>query len=607
MFSSRSRAAGFCALWLLGAAQAAPLPGAFVARTDLQRATEAALASGDFARQMEFLDGAILNNFKPTSGTAGVSAWDRVLGDDAATLAIAQAAVLHRVTPDALTEIAKSDPKMPNFLRWFFNEREALEAFLTTLKPQNETQKVFGVWSALWNKDPADSVRYMNLALACAVVFDKPLRCSRDLDPRGQVDAGERYDYFRLADKQNKLKVELTKLPVSELIWVVDAPVPTSELNWALKNIKLPRDHWGRAYGMIEYRMAKLTAGDSFYERYSLAEILKKGGICADQAYFAATTAKAHGIPAIMLMGEGQRGGHAWFAFKMTQKWNMSAGRYQTDQLVAGYTTDPQTRQWIKDHMLNFLSDSQRLTPEYAKVSRVVWLAGIELARGQTQLGGALLEMAVASGPRHVAAWSAYLDYLKQIQAPKERWKAVVQTARSNFRSYPDMLARLDKVETENVLDADNIDAILKSLRTQTRKLETRSKERSDLVMETLDRHLKLLRAADGAAAALTIYDKSIKEFGDEVPVFEALAVRYFKLAQENKATKKALDTIETTFKKFYNNPTHDFFAMSTHVQLMNMIAGFLTTDGQPQKAAAYQKKAADLEKRVTALHKNDK
>ena len=67
------------------------------------------------------------------------------------------------------------------------------------------------------------------------------------------------------------------------------------------------------------------------------------------------------------------------------------------------------------------------------------------------------------------------------------------------------------------------------------------------------------------------------------------------------------LDTIETVFKKNYSAPTRDFFEMSTHVRLMNMIADFYKADGQPQKAAAYQKKAADLEKRVTGIHKNDR
>lgn len=596
-------------LGLLAASQAfsAPSAGQPVTRADLLRATEGAVASGEFAKHLDFLDNLVLNNFKPAPGATGITAWERVLSDEVATLAIAQSAVLHQVTPDTLAALAKTGGDMPAFLRWFLGEREALETFLSTIKPQNEPAKVLPLWCALWSRDPADGARYLNLALACAVVFDKPLRVSRDLDPRGTVDAGERYDYFRNADKQNQLKTEITKLPASELIWVVDAPVPTSELNWALKNVRLLRDHWWRVYFMVEYKMAKVTQGGKFYEHYTLEEILRKGGVCVDQAYFAAMTAKAHGIPAIMLVGEGQRGGHAWFAYKTTTKWNMKAGRYPKDQYVAGYTTDPQTRQGLKDHMLNFLADSQRQTQEYGKVSRLTWLAGIATARGQTPQAGSLLELALAAGPRHMAAWAAYLDYLKLTGAPRERWKAVVQTARFNFRDYPDMQTRLDKVELENVLDADNIDEILKSLRNKVRKLEVRSKERSDLITETLERHVKLLSAADGVSAVLTIYDKALREFGEEVPVYEGLSTRYFKYALEHKAQKKALDTIEAVFRKNFSATTRDYFEMSTHAQLMTMLAGFYQADGQTQKAAAYQKKAADLEKRGTVLHQGDR
>jgi hypothetical protein len=595
-------------LFAVTQAGAAPPAGPPLTRAELARVTAGAIASGEFAKHLEFLDNLILNTCKPAPGAAGITAWERVLADEAATLAIAQSAVLHQVTPDTLAALVKVETNLPAFLGWFLGERDALETYLKTIKPQNEPARVLPLWCALWGKDRADGARYLNLALACAVVFDKPLRVSRDLDPRGAVDAGERYDYYRNADKQNQLKTDLTKLPASELIWVVDAPVPTSELTWALTNVRrLVRDHWGRAYFMVEYKMAKIAQGGQFYEHYTLAEILQKGGVCADQAYFASMTAKAHGIPAIMLLGEGQRGGHAWFAFKTTTKWNMKNGRYPNDQYVAGYTTDPQTRLWLKDHLLNFLTDSQRQTQEYGKVSRLTWLAGLLLARGQQAEAGALYELALASGPRHMAAWAAYFDYLKQTEAPRERWKTVVQTARFNFRDYPDMLTRLDKLETETVLDADNVDAILKSLRNQVRKLEVRSKERSDLIIETLERHIKLLRAADGTTAVLTIYDKALREFGDEVPVYEGLSVRYFKYAQEHKAQKKALDTIEAVFRKNFSATTRDFFEMNTHARLMNRIASFYQADGQAQKAAAYQKKAADLEKRATVTHKNDR
>jgi hypothetical protein len=38
-------------------------------------------------------------------------------------------------------------------------------------------------------------------------------------------------------------------------MWVVDAPVPESELVWAQKNVNFSRRDWGKAYGHIRYRM----------------------------------------------------------------------------------------------------------------------------------------------------------------------------------------------------------------------------------------------------------------------------------------------------------------------------------------------------------------
>ena len=60
--------------------------------------------------------------------------------------------------------------------------------------------------------------------------------------------------------------------------------------------------------------MDKAVTGKSKdpYDQYTFAEIAKKGGICSDQAYFSANTARAHGIPASILSGDGPRGPHAW-------------------------------------------------------------------------------------------------------------------------------------------------------------------------------------------------------------------------------------------------------------------------------------------------------
>ena len=87
----------------------------------------------------------------------------------------------------------------------------------------------------------------------------------------------------------------------------------------------------GEAYGMVKYDMEKAVKGTSKYDKYTFAEILKKGGICGDRAYFSANTARAAGIPACELSGDGPRGGHAWLA------WMSDDGEWDTTGRFDGY------------------------------------------------------------------------------------------------------------------------------------------------------------------------------------------------------------------------------------------------------------------------------
>ncbi|MGA0846674.1 MAG: hypothetical protein ACO3RV_09050, partial [Luteolibacter sp.] len=113
-----------------------------------------------------------------------------------------------------------------------------------------------------------------------------------------------------------------------DLVWVVCAPVSTSELDWAIGKLHMHRKRWGETYGMIEYLMARAVEGVNPYEEYSFAEILKHGGICGDQTYFCVNTARAQGIPAMGLSGETSMGGHAWAAVKVDDReWDTSIGR----------------------------------------------------------------------------------------------------------------------------------------------------------------------------------------------------------------------------------------------------------------------------------------
>jgi hypothetical protein len=88
---------------------------------------------------------------------------------------------------------------------------------------------------------------------------------------------------------------------------------------------------------------------------YRLVDIGKAGGICSDQAFFVSQVGKAHGIPTVLLLGQGTSGGHAWVGYADGPgAWNLEVGRYREHKYVAGSTWDPQTWRRITDAQLKF-------------------------------------------------------------------------------------------------------------------------------------------------------------------------------------------------------------------------------------------------------------
>ena len=69
--------------------------------------------------------------------------------------------------------------------------------------------------------------------------------------------------------------------------------------------MNLSQKSFGRAYKMVEYLMDRATDDTNPYETYALEEILEVGGVCRDQAHFSANSARAKGIPAYVVSGDG--------------------------------------------------------------------------------------------------------------------------------------------------------------------------------------------------------------------------------------------------------------------------------------------------------------
>jgi hypothetical protein len=559
-------------------------------------ATKKAITTGTWTEQKQFLDTALLSAIKAVPASSDPRRYDKLLSNPVLAEMLAQDVFIQSVTPSRLDKMTNGQ----DFVQWLLTDASAMEAYVIAVKPGDVPEKVFEVWHALWKSDPDGRDKYKDLALACALVFDGPLVSMPARAIKGasqaQMNVSDRYAFFRDSDMHNKLKTQLSELPVWELVWVVDAPVSNEELSWAQTHVNYARNKWGDAYGSIEYRMDMVTKGEQPYETYSLKEILKEGGICVDQGYFAAVSAKANGIPAMLIVGKGQRGGHAWFGFKESSKqWNMTAGRYTTDDYATGTTVDPQTGSTMKEQDLYPLADEQRRSPNYLTAWRLVWLARIAGAQPPAARG-ALLEAALATSSRHVDAWKDYIAYLSETKAPADKWRQVVKTLKATFHNYPDMVAFANAVEREHLVASQGADKVATSLAKEAKKLSRDEEGRTDLVLAKISEQVDVLCKSGKTNEVHVVYKKALDQYGKEVVAFEQLATDYFDLASKAQKSKDALRVIERAFKRHYGSGTGDYFAMKTRARMMRMIAGFYTEAGDTKQAARYNKDADKLQ-----------
>jgi len=575
-----------------------------IEQSALRAATTNAVAQCTWRAHSAWLDRALLEAL-PSSTPFGTPSWEPVTAGPVLGLALAQRTLLQFLKPDELDALAL-EPATAAFLTWLLTNRAALEDLLETVKTEDKILAVARIWAGLWNLDAAGRDKYRNLAFACGLVFDEPLHLRvGEHDGAATVDVTARYQHYRALSERGSLKTRLAELPPWELIWVIDAPVPNAELTWSLKHANYSRRNWAKAYTDIRYRMERVDRESGFYTEYTLAEIKKKGGVCRDQAFFAAITAKANGIPAMALHGEGDRGAHVWLGYKATSRaWNMSAGRYEGDRFATGYATDPQTRLSVKEQSLFYLSDPQRRSGRYRAATRLMWLAFVCAAHGRAAQAGSILKSAVATADRHTAAWSNYIGHLRGSGAPLDERRAAVRAMRTAFRRYPDLIASLvHPYEAELAGSASDAEAAYSAARRQIRRLAKKYPDRSDLVLDGIAEQVRLLEKAGMRLEIDKLYRDALDDFGDQAVMFRSLATRYFGSATEKEARDRALRYIHSCFRRHHRRPAgSDYFALTTQAELELLMARFFSQAGDELKAKRYRRDAAKTGKRAGRL-----
>ena len=236
------------------------------------------------------------------------------------------------------------------------------ENLLFTLSPAfDHPVNAMALLDALCTRYPKFVDNYANLAVAICVVHDA---YSGDLAKVTQAEPADPLDIFAFfIDNERRLAMSPRDLPPELLVYVVDVQCSIDEMRWAATHYHGQRNIGLRFFDVPYDLPAFLDGSRKEIERYNytLPNLIKHGGICVDQAYFAAHVGKSLGVPSASVSGSGSDVGHAWTAFLETRghevRWNMESGRYDAYRGVRAATINPQTGEKISEGELSMLAD----------------------------------------------------------------------------------------------------------------------------------------------------------------------------------------------------------------------------------------------------------
>ena len=347
----------------------------------------------------------------------------------------------------ALT-LLKSQPlsKAPSakFAKWLWCNQQRAALFMEYFTPgKDNLPNVMNILETLYNHDQNSRDEFFPLMLAIALVWDSPRppmhgQIGENNIPSNNPDIKNRYDFFQHLYGSHRSAIPFSRLTVSALCFVVDAPIPVEELQWAAKNIKGGK--YDKIFQSIKYDHKRLETGQFSWPNgpYTLQSIQKNGGICVDQAAYTAIAAKSRGVPSIFFSGAGKRGFHAWAAvMKGNGKWDMDVGRYENDEYTAGNAVHPQTGIGYNDHLVKLLCDKLQRENEsiqsnaYTRIAQT--LAGLQFKKAAITVA----RQAIVTNQTNLTAWDVYASLVKDDH--KKLMECYENQAKA-FNDYPDVV-----------------------------------------------------------------------------------------------------------------------------------------------------------------------
>ena len=376
-------------------------------------------------------------------------------------------------------------------LTWFVKQPRFFATLMLALSDADPPDQML-VELAHLKSSAGDAVdAFPDLATALCVVWDK--KPDNADDPAPDPDRIARlFSYYAKAGDRGLLRFGTRTLPWQLAVYVVDNKVSEGEIVWAIDRYA-NRSMLGTTYFDVAYDTAAYYTGDRKQlagHPYTLPNILQYGGICADQAYFAAHVCKSLGVPACVVSGSGGDGSvaHAWVGYlhvtNARADWNFTEGRYPEHQYWTGSVQDPQTLQTLSEAEVALLAELQASDPGQRLASEAL----LKLATptpahpdGSPPDGSPadayptvlppskqleVCSAAVVLSPGNRRAWAALADVAaKGDLTPPQTQSVAAVIARFALQKYPDFALRLYTTMAAGRPPAQQLDTLEKCAR----------------------------------------------------------------------------------------------------------------------------------------------
>jgi hypothetical protein len=441
----------------------------------------------------------------------------------------------------------------PPLQRWLIGNPAFSQEFFSTFSELDQPVESLDILQKLYTANPALFADYASLALAIAVVYDVPPppdwphgQVSDALLPRRLPDPLAAFDYWTKLDRANLAAHKLRRLPASELKFAVDTSTPLPELLWARRQVTPPLSELAKAYDMIRYRKDRLAKNQLTWpgQDYRLESILREGGICVDQAYFAANVGKARGVPTLLFRGAGLDGRHAWFGFLSPTGWVLDAGRYAEQKFVTGLVRDPQTWRELTDHELLFLSERFRALPLYQLSQIHAEFAAEYLRDGNPTAAVRAAREAANREPRNLRAWQVLLAAERAAKTPARDYEGTLREAMQAMARYPDLEAAFGRQLVESLRSRGETSVAAVEEQRLVNKYQS---NRVDLSYQQAAEILQRSISSDDLATRVRTYQRLLATYGNGAGIdfFDKIVRPFAEHLQREGQIPAALDCVE--------------------------------------------------------------